>query len=165
MYYQKPRAGWQKTLALILKVQPQSIDTYMVQKGNRQGLPWNVLQNIIREHLHDEYGVVAFSLAIYGLIIFPRGQGYIETEVVEVFQQIQHGSNPSLAILAKTFHSLNYCRHNKDECFLGCIPLLYIWIRSHTKCEGIIFTKSYLPEASPTSEFYKNTWPPPRMEE
>ena len=107
---------------------------------------------------------MAFALAIYGLIIFPRGQGYIETVVIEVFQQIQHGSNPSLAILAKTFRSLNYCRHNKDECFLGCVPLLYIWIRSHTKCEGIIFTKSYLLGASSIFEFCKNTWPPPKIQ-
>ena len=70
--------------------------------------------------------MVAFVLAIYGLIIFPRGQGYIETAIVEVFSQIQHGSNLSLAILAETFHSLNYYRRNKDECFLGCVPLLYI---------------------------------------
>ena len=108
---------------------------------------------------------MAFALAIYGLIIFPRGQRYIETTVVEVFQQIQHDSNPSLAILAETFHSLNYCCHNKDECFLGCVPLLYIWIRSHTKCERITFTKSYLPGASLIFEFSNNTWPPPRTEE
>ena len=75
-------------MAQILKVQPQTIDTYMVQKGNRQGLPWNVLHNFIQDHVHDESGMVAFSLAIYGLIIFLRGQGYIETAVVEMFQQI-----------------------------------------------------------------------------
>ena len=100
---------------------------------------------------------MAFALAIYGLIIFLRGQGYMETTVIEVFQQIQHGSNPSLAILVETFRSLKYCRRNKDECFLRCIPLLYIWIRSHIKCEGITFTKPYLPEASPIFEFCKNT--------
>ena len=109
--------------------------------------------------------MVAFALAIYRLIIFPRGQGYIETAVVEVFQEIQHDSNPSLAFLAETFRSLNYCRRNKDEWFLGCVPLLYIWIRSHVKCEGITFTKSYLPRASPNFEFCKNTWPPPRIKE
>ena len=108
---------------------------------------------------------MAFALAIYGMKSFPRGQGYIETAVVEVFQQIQHGSNPSLAILVETFRSLNYCRRNKDECFLGCIPLLYIWIRGHIKCEGITFTKPYLPGASPISEFCKNVWPLPKSEE
>ena len=30
VYNQKSRAGWQKALALILKVQSQTIDTYMV---------------------------------------------------------------------------------------------------------------------------------------
>ena len=84
---------------------------------------------------------------------------------MEVFQQIQHGSNPSLAILAENFRSLNYCRRNKDECFLGCIPLLFIWIKSHIKCDGITFTKTYLPRASPISEFCKNIWPPPKTEE
>ena len=29
------------------------------------------------------------------------------------------------------------------------VHLLYIWIRSHVKCEGITFTKFYLPKASP----------------
>ena len=86
VYNQKSRAGWRKALAKILKVQPQTIDTYLIQKGNRQVLPWNVLQNFIRKHLHNEYGMVAFTLAIFGLIIFPRGQRYIETVVVEVFQ-------------------------------------------------------------------------------
>ena len=141
-------------MAQILKVPQVIIDTYMVQKGSRQGLPWNVLQSLIREHLHDNHGTVAFALAIYGSVIFPKRQGYIKTTVVEVFQQIQHGSNPSLAILAETFRSLNYCRHNKDECFLGCIPLLYIWIRSHIKCEGITFTKPYLSKASSNFELY-----------
>ena len=57
--------------------------------------------------------------------------GYIEMAMVDTFEQIQHGSNPSLAILAETFRSLNYCRRNQEGRFLGCAPLLYIWIRSH----------------------------------
>ena len=85
VYNKKLRAGWRKTLAQILKVQPQTVDTYLVQKGSRQGLSWNVLQGFIREHLHDEHGTVAFALAIYGLIIFHKRQCYIETAVVEVF--------------------------------------------------------------------------------
>ena len=52
------------------------------------GLPWNILQDFIREHLYDEHGIVAFALAIYGLIIFPGVHGYIEMAVVETFEQI-----------------------------------------------------------------------------
>ena len=52
--------------------------------------------------------MVAFALAIYGLVIFPGILGYIEMAVVDTFEQIQHESNPTLATLAKTFRSLNY---------------------------------------------------------
>ena len=75
--------------------------------------------------------MVAFALSIYGLVIFPGMLGYIEMAMVDTFEQIQHGSNPSSAILAETFRSLNYCRHNQEGRFLGCAPLLYIWIMSH----------------------------------
>ena len=61
--------------------------------------------------------MVAFALAIYGLVIFPEILGYIEMAVVDTFEQIQHGSNLALAILAETFRSLNYYRRNQERCF------------------------------------------------
>ena len=90
-------------LVKILKVKPQMIDTYLVQKGDRQSLPWKILRDFIREHLHDKDGMVAFALSIYGLVIFGGMLGYIEMAVVDTFEQIQHDNNPSLAILTKTF--------------------------------------------------------------
>ena len=165
VYNMKPKAGCQKVLAKILKVKPQLVDTYLVQKGNRQGLSWNILQDFIRGHLYNEDGMVAFALAIYGLVIFPRILGYIEMAVVDIFEQIQHGSNSALAILAETFRSLNYYRRNQEGCFLGCTPLLYIWIKSHILCECIAFTKSYYPGAAPITEFCENAWPTSRTKE
>ena len=85
--------------------------------------------------------------------------------VVDTFEQIQHDNNLSLAILDETFRSLNYCRRNQEGHFLGCVPLLYIWIKSHILCEGITFTKSYFPRAAPIIEFNWNTWPPPETKE
>ena len=75
-------------LAKILKVKPQVVDTYLIQKGNRQGLPWNILQNFIPGHLHNEDGMIAFALAIYGLVIFLGILGYIEMAMVDAFDQI-----------------------------------------------------------------------------
>ena len=54
-------------------------------------------------HLHNEDGMIAFALAIYGLVIFLGILGYIEMAVVDTFEQIQHANNPALAILAETF--------------------------------------------------------------
>ena len=111
------------------------------------------------EHLHDEDGMVAFALSIYGLVIFPEMLGYIEMAVVDTFEQILLGSNPSPAILAETFQSLNSCRRNHEGHFLRCAPLLYIWIKSHAICKGITFIKSYFPRAALIVEFCQNTWP------
>ena len=96
------------------------VDTYLVQKENRQGLPWNILQDFIRGHLYDEDGMIAFSLSIYGLVIFPGILGYTKMAMVDTFEQIQHGSNPSPAILANTFRSVNYYCRNQEGHFLGC---------------------------------------------
>ena len=111
------------------------------------GLPWSILQDFIRKHLHDENGMVAFALAIYGLVIFSEILGYIKMVVMDAFEKIQHENNPSLAIFAETFHSLNYYRRIKEERFLGCAPLLYIWIRSHIPCERVFFTKLFCSKA------------------
>ena len=73
-------------LAKILKVKPQTLDTYLVQKKNHKGLPWNILQDFVRGHLHDEDGLVAFALSIYGLVIFLGMLGYIEMAVVDTFE-------------------------------------------------------------------------------
>ena len=110
-------------------------------------------------HLHDEDSLVAFSLSIYGLVIFLGMLGYVEMAVVDTFEQIQHSSNPSPAILAKTFRSLSCCHRNHEGCFLECAPLLYIWIKSHILCKGITFTKSYFLGAALITEFSQNTWP------
>ena len=70
VYNKKPKVRCRKVLAKILKVKPQTIDTYLVQKENHRGLPWNILRNFIQGHLYDEDGIVAFALSIYGLVIF-----------------------------------------------------------------------------------------------
>ena len=49
-YNKKPNSGYRKVLAKILKVKPRVIDTYLIQKGNLQGLPWSILQSFIQGH-------------------------------------------------------------------------------------------------------------------
>ena len=68
---------------------------------------------------YTKKGIVAFALSVCGLIIFSGMLGYIEIVMVDTFEQIQHGNNPLLAILAETFLSLNYCCHNQKGYFLG----------------------------------------------
>lgn len=58
----------------------------------------------------NDLELIATALEVYGLIIFPKALGYIDSRVIDLFHQVMHGVNPVPAILAETFRSLNYCR-------------------------------------------------------
>ena len=117
------------------------------------------------EHLNDDQGLDAFVLAVYGLIIFPRVIGYIEVAVVDFFEQIQNHCNPSSAILTETFRSLNFCQQNTESRFMRCLPMLYIWLRSHLPCKKSAFVKPYLSNSLPIEEFCNSEWSGPRTKE
>ena len=125
----------------------------------------NFVRRFIMEHLNDDQGLDAFVLAVYGLIIFPRVTRYIEVAVVDFFEQIQNSCNPSSAILAETFRSLNFFRRNIESRFVGCLPMLYIWLKSHLLCEKGAFTKPYLSNSFPIEEFCNNEWSSPKTKE
>ena len=78
--------------------------------------------------------------------------------VIDFFKQVQNHANPSLAIIAKTIRSLNICRKKSGKRFMGCLPMLYIWLRSHFQCELSAFTKPYLPHSCPIKEFCESKW-------
>ena len=79
--------------------------------------------------------------------------------------QIQNRCNPSPAILAETFRSLNFCRQNTESRFVGCLPMLYIWLKSHLPCKKGDFVKPYLPNSLPIEEFCNSEWSGPRTKE
>ena len=153
IYVRKTNLGFRKKLAKIMKIKLELIDPHTKEKGGNRGIEWDFIRRFIMEHLNDDQGLDAFALAMYGLIIFPRVTGYIEVAVVDFFEQIQNRCNPSLVILAKTFRSLNFCCQNTESRFVRCLPMLYIWLRSHLPCKKSAFVKPYLPNSLPIEEF------------
>ncbi|XVF04657.1 hypothetical protein REPUB_Repub05bG0103700 [Reevesia pubescens] len=99
-------------------------------------------------HLDDEKEMSMFALAIYGIVIFPKIEGYIEVRVVDFMAQVERDCNPASTILAKTFMSLSYCRR-KEGSFLECSALLYVWLKSHFKCKQSVFFLSYSHDHAP----------------
>ena len=71
------------------------------------------------------------TLAIYGLVLFLKVKGYINGDVIKLFEKIQHHFNPVPMILAETIRSLNYCRKEGKDKFHGCAKLLAVWMISH----------------------------------
>ena len=156
IYVCKTRVGFRQKLAKIMKIKLELIDPRIKEKRGSLGIEWDFVKRFIMEHLNDDQGLDAFSLAVYGLIIFPRVRGYLKIAVVDFFKQIQNHCNPSSAILAKTFRSLNFCCRNTESHFVGCLPMLYIWLKSHLPCKKNAFVKPYLPNSFPIEEFCNN---------
>ncbi|KAA3468973.1 spindle pole body component 110-like protein [Gossypium australe] len=88
--------------------------------------------------------VDVFALSIYGLVVFPKVLEHIDEAVSDLFDRLNKGFTPVLAILAKTFKSLNACQKAgedvewmahwmiPDEILYRCgdfdwVPLLGIW--------------------------------------
>ena len=156
VYYRRTRMGILKKLAKIIGIEPVEADGYLVSKGESTGLEWVFLRDFINSHINKDRGLVTLALSIYGLIIFPRVIRHVEMTVIDFFKQVQNHVNPSLAIVAETIRSLNICRSKSDERFMRCLPMLYVWLRSHFRCEKNAFTKAYLPHSWPIKEFYKS---------
>ncbi|MBA0846061.1 hypothetical protein Goarm_022273 [Gossypium armourianum] len=75
--------------------------------------------------------VDVFALSIYRLVIFPKALGHIHKAVSNLFDRLDKRVTPVLAILAKTFRSLNTCRRDGKGRFIECAQLLLAWFYSH----------------------------------
>ena len=124
-----------KKLAKIMKVKLEDVEGYIVNKEGSAGLEWDFLRNFISGHVNDNQGLATLALTIYGLIFFPQVIGHVEITVIDFVEQVQNHTNPSLAIVAETIRSLNVYRRKSGEHFMGCLPLLYVWLRSHFHCQ------------------------------
>ena len=115
--------------------------------------------------MNEDQGLATLALAIYGLIIFLRVIRHVEMTMIDFFEQVQNHANPSLAIMTKTIRSLNICHRKLGERFMGCLFMLYVWLRSHFQYKKSAFTKPYLPNSWPIKEFYDSEWIGPKTKE
>ncbi|RDX84409.1 hypothetical protein CR513_34541, partial [Mucuna pruriens] len=74
----------------------------------------------------------ALGLLAFGVLLFPRLEDYIDAAAVEAFlAQKDQGKDPTMAILANTYCTLDYCTEKGAGTLRCCVPLLYLWITAH----------------------------------
>ncbi|OMO62254.1 hypothetical protein CCACVL1_22930 [Corchorus capsularis] len=130
-----------------------------ISEGVR-GVKAGLLMEWAEKHVNHEKGQRALALLIYGWVIFPRNQGFIDDVVVDLFYQMhKHQCNPVPAILAETLRSLNYCRRTGSGRFYGCAQLLCVWLKSHLRPLKGKFRMSCIPGGNPLRRFPNITWP------
>ncbi|KAL4271741.1 hypothetical protein GQ457_13G028840 [Hibiscus cannabinus] len=137
----------------------QWVDGRFSKKGGSLCFPWYSITEIARTYPDPHKKAHILAVAIYGLVLFPRTLGYIDVNVFEVFNQFQYGISPIPAILAETFLSLNACRQLEGGRFRGCVPLLYVWIKSHFwKTPKQVLSGINFMNFSPLKEFLEKEW-------
>ncbi|XP_012435464.1 uncharacterized protein LOC105762099 [Gossypium raimondii] len=119
-------AFWKK-LMNITGMSVQWITASIKQKGECKCIPWKNLRDLILAHPDGKKKVDVFALSIYGLVIFPRALGHVDEAVSDLFDRLGKGVTPVPAILAETFRSLNACRRDGEDRFIGCAQLLIAW--------------------------------------
>ena len=100
-------------------------------KGKNECVQCDFLERYIIENNNNNRVIDIFALVVYGTLIFPQSPGYIDAAIVDLIEQIDNQVNTVPAIITETIRFLNYCRRKGKGDFIGCVQLLYIWIRSH----------------------------------
>ena len=128
-------------------------------KGKNEYVQCDFLKRYIIENNNDDWVKDIFALMVYETLIFLQSPVYIDATVVDLIKQIDNQVNPVPIIIAETIRSLNYYRRKREGNFIGCVQLLYIWIRSHfwDKCETSL--KFCMSTMVPVKEFCQKKWP------
>lgn len=132
VYLPEPRITCRRAFSNLMK-KPVWESPATESYGGREYIPWaNVkkeMQTAKEEEMHK-----LLTLAIYGLIIFPRIPAHIDEAIVDLVRQILSGCDPTSAILAETIRSLTHLRITGSGQFRGCLPLLCTWLQGHFPC-------------------------------
>ncbi|XP_050908544.1 uncharacterized protein LOC127122210 [Lathyrus oleraceus] len=80
---------------------------------------WDALANIL-------------ALPIYGLVLFPTHEGFIDSVTISIFWAVWKDKQSLVPpLLADTFHTLHTRHQKKNGMLICCLPLLYNWLISY----------------------------------
>jgi hypothetical protein len=130
---------------------------------NGSGLKWKFLE-VELEKKKEQYGSILerdrlIALGIYGLVLFPSLIGVISLEAAAAFVEYENTHvNPTTAILAETFLTLNHFRKTGKGAVRCCTQLLYIWMVSHIETKKPIFNNFWWFNQKPLKIMEEEEW-------
>jgi hypothetical protein len=72
------------------------------------------------------------ALLIYGLVLFPTHEGFIDSAAISIFWVVWKDKQSLVPpLLADTFHTLHTRHQKKNGMLICCLPLLYNWLISY----------------------------------
>jgi hypothetical protein len=128
----------------LLRIDESIIGVHMTTKGGIQGLPSDFLiaqATMYGKDMSEDAFEVIFVLLIYGLVLFPNIDNFVDVNAIRIFSSL----NPVPNLLGDTYFSLHMRNAKGDGTIVCCLPLLYKWFISHLP-QTLAFkeTKGYL---------------------
>ncbi|RDY00040.1 hypothetical protein CR513_16831, partial [Mucuna pruriens] len=122
-FHQGQPPSW-ATIAGLLRVS----ETEMAERRRNR----NDIEGIPREEQDWDAMIDILGLLLYGVVLFPCIEDYIDLAAIEVFlAKRNRGENPTMAVLANTYYTLSHCSGWRTESLRCCTPLLYLWLTAH----------------------------------
>lgn len=118
------------TIAEALHLETSVVKANFIKKGGILGLTSRFLMEkaFIVAEADSRYAFESiFALLIYGIVLFPNIDDFVDVNVVRIF--LIGNSVPTL--LGDTYHSIHHMTKKGGETILCCAPLLYKWFISH----------------------------------
>ncbi|XP_050875391.1 uncharacterized protein LOC127079017 [Lathyrus oleraceus] len=122
-------------IAQALCMKKDLIESTLRIKGNTQGLSSKFLfEKAIMFSNNGSWDAfyASFSLLIYGLVLFPSVEGFVDKTSITIFIS----QNPIPTLLVDVFFSFQWRNMKKGGTINYCIPLLHKWIMSHLLKRG-----------------------------
>ncbi|KAI5384771.1 hypothetical protein KIW84_071676 [Lathyrus oleraceus] len=117
-------------IADLLHMDVSDIGAHMTTKGGIQGLPSGFLiaqATLFGKALSEETFEAIFVLLIYGLVLFPNIDNFVDVNAIMIFSTL----NPVPALLGDTYFSLHMRNVKGGGTIVCCLSLLHKWFISH----------------------------------
>jgi len=74
------------------------------------------------------------ALTLYGVILFPNMENFVDQIALDVFVAYKiRSKSPVIAVLGDVYGSLNLCHTLKRKKMICCVPVLYVWFISRIR--------------------------------
>ncbi|RDY09897.1 hypothetical protein CR513_05665, partial [Mucuna pruriens] len=133
------------SVARLLKVPESEVLKLKKNRNGVEGIPYAALEERL-QRLQEEEDWRAFmdvyGLLVYGIMLFPQIDRYVDLAAIDAFLgKRDWGEHPVVAVLANTYHTLDYSNRKNGRGLRCCTSLLFLWLTAHlfysskrTKC-------------------------------
>lgn len=129
-----------KVIAKAIHMDKREVEALIEVKGNTKGFSPNFLLERACTLLKAESWDACYStiaLAIYGIILFPNIDGFVDMVAIGIFLI----ENPVSTLLAYVYYYMSHRYTKKKGMITCCAPLLYQWFLEHLPKTSVFVEK------------------------